>query len=100
MHVVPYKGVAVFHASDVGEPQALIFQAKSPIPGLASLKKVGADEWIRFNPSTGERQNDGSLLVVAKKPPAEYPWPSDRTLADILRAEKQYGIEYWKTFIS
>lgn len=100
MHVVPYKGVAAFHASDVGEPQALIFQAKSQIPKYASLIKVGADEWIRFNPPTGERQSDGSLLVVAKKPPAEYPWPSDRMLADILRAEKKYGIEYWKTFIS
>ena len=58
------------------------------------------DEWNRFDPGTGERQPDGSLLVVAKRVPAASPWPNDRMAADVSNIEKQFGIEYWKSFIS
>jgi len=100
VHVIPYKGVASLHASDVGEPEAIIFKNSAKIPEHVSLKKVGSDDWVRFEPTKGEKQPDGSLLVYAKKAPSAYPWPNDRMATDVMRADKQFGIEYWKSFIS
>ena len=99
-HVVPWKGTATLQAGDVGDPTGLIFkQGASSLPAHIAVKRVGAEDWTRFDTSRGGAKPDGFTVVHSEKDPTRNGWYSDGSIADAARAEKQYAIEYMKSFL-
>lgn len=102
MHFEPNKGYAVIQTSDIGDPKAL--QITNPpghaLPTWFAVKKVGGhDEWTRFDPSKAVPMGKQTLTVHAT-PPSKIGLLPDRFFPNMMRIDKQYGIEYWKAAAS
>lgn len=101
-HFEPNKGYAVIQATDVGDPRALQITKEpgSTLPAWFAVKKVGGhDEWTRFDPSKGVAIGKQTLAVHAT-PPSKIGLLPDRFFPNMMRIDKQFGIEYWKSFVS
>lgn len=92
--------MAALAVGDVGTPQVVVFKptGASILPKSLLIKKIGEESWTRFNPATGVRDAKGSLIVHADGKLVKPSFP-DHFPADVARLDKEYAMEYWKSFL-
>jgi hypothetical protein len=97
---IPYKGYAVLQTRDAGDPKMIMLKPTglSILPREILVKRMnGIDsEWTKFDPSKGVRDSQGSLIIPANNSKPISSWVSDRFLPSVIRADKQYAIEFLK----
>lgn len=96
---IPHKGFAILQTKDAGTPQMVMLKptGASEVPKEILLKKVGSEEWVRFDPSKASKTSNGSLVIQADRVRPTAAWYSDRFFPEVLRAGKGYAIEAAKS---
>jgi len=94
--VVPNRaGSAILNAADVGtSPSVAVFrQGSYAFPSYVMIKKIGGD-WKTFYPQFGHKNSQGNNVVFSQEKPHAYPAGYKDIMAEINRADKQWGIEF------
>jgi hypothetical protein len=98
-HIVPHKGYAIIQGGDVGSPSAVqINSSITPnLPAWIKIKKVGGpDEWSKFDLSKTTSVPGTPLTIHSDQKAYQNGLLSDRYVPELMRADKQYAIEFLK----
>lgn len=93
---IPHKGYAILTTKDAGTPQMVMLKPPM-VPKEILLKKIGSEEWVRFDLSKASKTTNGSLVIQADPVRPTPAWYSDRFFPEVLRAGKGYALEAAKS---